>query len=72
MNFLYQIVTSNYVYTLYEEDEYPLLHVKDLHTNRTRDITNKERILDILFFDSEVSTSDYEDCEGLVSVCRHS
>ena len=71
MNFIYQIVTASYVYTLYEEDEYPLLHVLNLRTEATRDITKTDQILDILFFDSQVSPEDYQVIEDFVSVCRH-
>ena len=71
MHFLYQILTSVYVYTLYEEDEYIFLHVKNLHNNKTRDITKSDRILDVLFFDSEVTPEGYETVEELVSEYRH-
>lgn len=71
MNFIYQIVTSSYVYTLYEEDEYPLLHILNLGTEKTRDIIKTDQILDILFFDSQVSPEDYQVIEDFVSVCRH-
>ena len=104
MNFLYQIVTSMYVYTLYEEpgealsktmksynvasledlmdilapdlvldkeDMRVLLHVKDLRNEKTRDFTKHDQILDVLFFDSEVTSEDYETVEELVSAYRH-
>lgn len=71
MHFIYQIVTASYVYTLYEEDEYPLLHVLNLGTEKTRNIIKSDQILDILFFDSQVSPEDYQVIEDFVSVCRH-
>ena len=71
MNFIYQIVTASYVYTLYEEDEYPLLHILNLGTEKTRGIIKTDQILDILFFDSQVSPEDYQVIEDFVSVCRH-
>lgn len=72
MNFIYQIVTSGYVYTLYEEDEHAFLHVLNLRTEKFRDITKADQILDILFFDPEVTPEDYQVIEDFVSVCRHS
>ena len=103
MHFLYQIVTSMYVYTLYEEpgealsktmqsyntetlddlidilpdlvldkeDMRVLLHVKDLRNEKTRDFTKHDQILDVLFFDPEVTPEDYETVEELVSEYRH-
>ena len=72
MHFLYQIITSAYIYSLYEECEDVLLHVKDLRNGmKTRDITESDRILDVLFFDSEVTPEDYETVEKLVSAYKH-
>ena len=71
MHFLYQIITSAYIYSLYEECEDVLLHVRDLHNEKTRDITESDRILDVLFFDSEVTPEDYDTVEKLVSAYKH-
>ena len=71
MHFLYQIVTSVFAYTLYEEDYYPVLHITNLDTEETKDITHSSEILDILTFDPEVSPEEYDVFEELVSVCRH-
>ena len=35
MNFLYQIITSAYVYTLYEEDGHVFLHILNLKNEET-------------------------------------
>ena len=72
MHFLYQIVTSLYVYSLYEEDSHALLHVVNLRTEKSRDITDPDQILEILFFNPEVTPQDYEVVEDLVSCCKHS
>lgn len=71
MHFLYQIVTSVFAYTLYEEDYYPVLHITRLDTEETKDIIHSSEILDILTFDPEVTPEDYDTFEELVSVCRH-
>ena len=71
MHYLYQIVTSAFAYTLYEEDYYPVLHITNLDTEETKDIIHTSEILDILTFDQEVSPEDYDMFEELVSVCRH-
>lgn len=71
MNFLYQIVTSVFAYTLYEEDCYPVLHMTNLFTEESKDFIHSSEILEILTFDPEISLEDYEIIEDLVSCCRH-
>lgn len=70
MHMLYQIVTSTFVYSLYEEDYYPILHIFNLASEESKDIMFSVQILDILTFDSEVSPEDCADVEELLKVCR--
>ena len=67
MNFLYQIVTSSYVYTLYEEDTHVFLHVLNLRTEKSTDIFNITKILDILNEDTEVSIHDFDEIEDILA-----
>lgn len=71
MHFLYQIVTSAYIYSLYEEEEEVFLHVLNLGTKKSRDIMLSDQILDVLFFDLEVAPEDYDTVEELVSAYKH-
>ena len=68
MNFLYQIITSMYVYTLYEEDEHVLLHVLDLKNNETSDILESSKIMAILSEDPEVSFKDIIEVDDITSI----
>ena len=68
MNFLYQIITSAYVYTLYEEDEHVLLHVLDLKNNETSDILESSKIMAILSEDPEVSFKDIIEVDDITSI----
>ena len=70
MHFLYQIITSAYVYSLYEEDYYPILHIFNLTSEESKDIMFPIQILDILTLDPEVSPEDYADVEELLKACR--
>ena len=70
MHFLYQIVTSSYIYSLYEEGDV-FLHVLNLGTKKSRDIMLPSQILDVLFFDPEVTFEDYDAVEELVSAYKH-
>ena len=71
MHFLYQIITSAYIYSLYEEEGDVFLHVLNLGTKKSRDIMLSSQILDVLFFDSEVTPKDYDIVEELVSAYKH-
>ena len=71
MHFLYQIITSAYIYSLYEEEGDVFLHVLNLGTKKSRDIMLSSQILDVLFFDSEVTPKDYDTVEELVSEYKH-
>ena len=70
MHFLYQIITSAYIYSLYEEEGDVFLHVLNLGTKKSRDIMFSVQILDILTLDPEVSPEDYADVEELLKACR--
>lgn len=68
MNFLYQITTSSYVYTLYEEDSHIFLHVLNLGTEESIDVFNVTKILDILNEDTEVSFDDLIEMETILDL----
>ena len=67
MNFLYQITTSSYVYTLYEEEGHMFLHVLNLRTEESTDIFKIIKILDILNEDTEVSIYDFDEIEAILA-----
>ena len=67
MNFLYQIVTSGYVYTLYDEDTHFLLHVLNLRTEESTDIVTIDKILDTLHEDTEVTFDDILEIEDVIT-----
>lgn len=71
MHFLYQIITASYIYSLYEEEGDVFLHVLNLGTQKSRDIMLSSQILDVLFFDPEVTPEDYDTVEELVSAYKH-
>ena len=71
MHFLYQIITSAYIYSLYEEEGDVFLHVLNQGTKKSRDIMLSSQILDVLFFDPEVTPKDYDTVEELVSAYKH-
>lgn len=66
MNFLYQIITSNYVYTLYEEGRI-FLHVLNLKNEKSSDIFGVTKILDILHEDTEVTFDDIIEIEDIIT-----
>ena len=68
MNFLYQIITSAYVYTLYEEDEHVLLHILDLKNEETSDVFGIPKIMDTLSEDTEVSFADLIEVDDTISI----
>ena len=67
MNFLYQITTSSYVYTLYEEEGHMFLHVLNLKTEESTDVFKIVKILDILNEDTEVSIYDFDEIEAILA-----
>ena len=58
MNFLHQIITSMFVYTLYEENKQVVLHVLNLRTEESTDIVGDTIVMDVLNVDSEVTLDD--------------
>ena len=68
MNFLYQIITSAYVYSLYEEEGDVFLHVLNLRTEESTDVFGVSKILDILSEDIEVSFKDLIEIDDIISI----
>lgn len=66
MNFLYQIITSNHVYTLYEEGCI-FLHVLNLKNEESSDIFGITKILNILHEDTEISFDDIIEVEDIIT-----
>ena len=66
MNFLYQIITSAYVYTLYEEEGHVFLHILDLKNEETSDIFGI-KIMDILSEDPEVDFEDLIEVDDIIA-----
>ena len=67
MHFLYQIVTSAYIYSLYEEDGYVFLHVVNLRTEESTDIFEVTKIMDVLSEDAEVSFADIIEVDDIIA-----
>lgn len=67
MNFLYQIITSTYVYTLYEEDKQLVLHVLNLKNEESTDVLVINKIMSILYDDAEVSLDDWIAVDDIVT-----
>ena len=67
MNFLYQIITSAYVYTLYEEDSHIFLHVLNLKNEETTDVFGVTKLMDILNEDTEVSFADIIEVDDIIA-----
>ena len=67
MNFLYQIITSAYVYTLYEEDDHIFLHVLNLKNEETTDVFGVTKLIDILSEDTEVSFADLIEVDDIIA-----
>ena len=67
MNFLYQIITSAYVYTLYEEDKQLVLHVLNLETEESNDVLVINKIMSMLYDDAEVSLDDWIAVDDIVT-----
>ena len=68
MNFLYQIITSAYAYTLYEEDGHIFLHVLNLRTEESTDVFGVSKLMDILSEDTEVSFEDLIEIDDIISI----
>lgn len=67
MHYLYQIVTSAFAYTLYEEDSHIFLHVLNLGTEESIDVFNVTKILDVLNEDAEVSFGDIIEVDDIIA-----
>ena len=66
MNFLYQIITSNHVYTLYEEDCI-FLHVLNLKNEESTDVFEVTKLMNILYEDAEVTLDDWIAVDDIVT-----
>ena len=67
MNFLYQIITSAYVYTLYEEDGRIFLHVLNLKNEETTDVFGVTKLVNILSEDPEVNFEDLIEVDDIIT-----
>ena len=67
MNFLYQIITSAYVYTLYEEDGYVFLHILNLKNEETTDVFEIAKLVNILSEDPEVDFEDLIEVDDIIA-----
>ena len=67
MHFLYQIVTSLIIYSLYEEEGDVFLHTLDLRTEESTDEFAINKIMSILYNDAEVSLDDWIAVDDIVT-----
>ena len=67
MHFLYQIVTSMFIYTLYEEEGDVLLHVLNLRTKESTNVLEVTKIMGILYDDAEVPLDDWIAIDDIVT-----
>lgn len=67
MHFLYQIATSAYIYSLYEEEGEVFLHVLNLRTEESTDVLAINKIMSILYDDAEVSLDDWIIVDDIVT-----
>ena len=68
MHFLYQITTSTHVYTLYEEDNYIFLHVLNLRTEESANISGVTIIMNTLSEDPEVDFDDIIEVDDIIAI----
>ena len=66
MHFLYQIVTSAYIYSLYEEEGEVFLHVLNLRTKESTDVFGNTFILNVLNEDPEVTYDDIVEVHDII------
>lgn len=71
MHYLYQIVTSNHVYTLYEEGRI-FLHVLNLKNEESTDVFEVTKLMNILYEDAEVSLDDWIAVDDIVTTVLNS
>ena len=67
MHFLYQIVTSSHVYTLYEEEGDILLHVLNLRTKESANYIGNTILMDVLNEDPEVTLDDIVEVHDIIT-----
>lgn len=67
MHFLYQIVTSLFIYTLYEEEEEVFLHVLNLRAGESTDVFGVTKLMDILSEDPEVAFEDIIEVDDIIA-----
>ena len=67
MHFLYQIVTSMFIYTLYEEEEEVFLHVLNLRAGESTDVFEVTKLIDILSEDPEVAFDDIIEVDDIIA-----
>ena len=58
MHFLHQITTTSHVYSLYEEEINVLLHVLNLRTEESNDVSGVTIVMDVLNEDFEITFDD--------------
>ena len=68
MNFLYQIITSMYVYTLYEEDGHVFLHILNLRNEETSDVLGIPKIMNSLSEHTEISFKELIEVDDIISI----
>ena len=66
MHFLHQIITSAYVYTLYEEERNVFLHVLNLRTEESTDVSGVTIVMDILNEDPEITLDDIVEVHDII------
>ena len=66
MHFLYQIVTSLFIYTLYEEEGEVFLHVLNLKAGESTDVFGDTLIMDTLNEDPEVTYDDIVEVHDII------
>lgn len=67
MHFLYQIVTSLFIYTLYEEEEEVFLHVLNLRAGESTDVFGVTKLMDVLNEDPEVAFNDIIEVDDIIT-----
>ena len=68
MHFLYQIITSAYVYSLYEEERNIFLHVLNLRTEESANISGVTIIMNTLSEDPEVDFDDIIEVDDIIAI----
>ena len=72
MHFLYQIVTSMFIYTLYEEEGDIFLHVLNLRAGESTDVFEVTKLMNILYEDAEVTLDDWIAVDDIVTTVLNS